>query len=146
MAHSPKSVRQLLKGKPTLKRLELEISAQKALLEQIRAMLPGDLASHCVAARLREQRVVVYADSPAWATRLRFLAPQLPGLLRAVHPAVREVRVRMLIHRAPPTPIRRRARQSDEGAFIIQQSAVNTSDPDLRAALLRLSRALKTGA
>jgi hypothetical protein len=146
MAHSPKSVRQLLKGKPTLKRLELEISAQKALLAQLRAMLPDDLAPHCVAARLRERQLVIYADSPAWTTRLRFFAPKIPGLLRPVYPAVHEVRVRMLIHRTRPTPHRRSARHSDQAAYIIQQSAMNTSEPDLRAALLRLSRALKTDA
>ena len=144
MAHKPKSVRHLLKDKPTLKRLELEVSAQKALLGEVRGLLPDDLAPHCVAARTRQQQLVLYADSPAWATRLRFAAPQLPGLLRSHHPALHEARVRLLISRGAPAPRARKARHSNAAAHIIQQTAMNTREPDLREALLRLSRTLKT--
>lgn len=145
MAHKPKSVRHLLKDKPTLKRLELEISAQKALLGEVRRLLPGDLAPHCVAARAHQRQLVIYADSPAWATRLRFIAPQLPSLLRSHHPTLQEARVRLLISRGAPASRPRKARHSDAAAYIIQQSALNTREPDLREALLRLGRTLKTG-
>lgn len=145
MAHKPKSVRHLLKDKPTLKRLELEISAQKALLGEVRRLLPGDLAPHCVAACARARQLLIYADSPAWATRLRFFAPQLISLLQSRYPVLTEARVKLLISRGAPAPKPRKARLSDAGACIIQESALNTSEPDLREALLRLSRALKTG-
>jgi hypothetical protein len=145
MAHKPKSVRHLLKDKPTLKRLELEISAQKALLGEIRALLPGDLAPHCVAARARASQLLIYADSPAWATRLRFLAPQLTSLLQSRYPTLHQARVKLLISRGARAPRPRKARHSDAGARIIQESALNTNESGLREALLRLSRALKTG-
>jgi hypothetical protein len=79
MAHKPKSVRHLLKDKPTLKRLELEISAQKALLGEVRRLLPGDLAPHCVAARARQRQLVIYADSPAGQPACALLHPNCPA-------------------------------------------------------------------
>ena len=46
MARSPKPVRQLLKDKPSLKILELEVSAQKALLADVRRLLPETIRTH----------------------------------------------------------------------------------------------------
>jgi len=144
MARSPKSVRRLLKDKPTLRLLELEISAQKALLNQVRQLLPGELARHCLAAREREQQLVLHTDSPVWATRLRYHAPQLISLLKPSHPSLRGISIKLnLTH---PTPRRRLppARHSDIAAAIIHDSAEDTKQPELREALKRLSLALKS--
>ena len=143
MARSLKSVRHLLKDKPTLKILELEISAQKALLAEIRRLLPGDLADHCVAAQLRGRQLVLHADAAVWATRLRFLAPQLLDLLRPEHPSLGEVRVKLLIPRPERGRPPRIARRSDAAAAIIHDCAADTKHLPLREALERLGRALK---
>lgn len=143
MAHSPKSVRHLLKDKPTLKILELEISAQKALLAELRRLLPGELADHCIAAQQRGPQLVLHVDSPVWATRLRFLAPGLLELLRAEHPGLHDIRIKLLVPRGQRRAQPRPARRSDIGAAIIHQSAADTKHPALRKALERLSLALK---
>jgi hypothetical protein len=143
MARSPKSVRRLLKDKPTLKFLELEISAQKALLENVRRLLPGDLADHCVAAQKRDQQLILHTDSPVWATRLRYSSPQLLGLLQPSHSSLREVKIKLVL---PRSVTRRRlpgARHSNTAAAIIHDSAEDTKQPQLREALERLSLALK---
>jgi hypothetical protein len=143
MARSPKSVRRLLKDKPTLKFLELEISAQKALLENVRRLLPDDLADHCVAARKRDQQLILHADSPVWATRLRYNSPQLMSLLQTTNPSLREIKIKLVL---PRSDTRRRlpgARHSDFAAAIIHDSAEDTKQPQLREALERLSVALK---
>jgi hypothetical protein len=41
----------------------------------VQANLPAPLNQHCYVANLREQILVVYADSSLWATRLRYYAP-----------------------------------------------------------------------
>lgn len=143
MARSPKSVRHLLKDKPTLKRLELEISAQKALLARIRLSVPDDLALHCAAAQIQGRQLVLHTDSPAWATRLRYIAPQLLSLLRPDYPSMSEIKIKVLIHRSAAPPPRRPARKSDIAAAIIHDSALDTKPEPLRDALLRLSEALK---
>lgn len=144
MAHSPKSVRHLLKDKPTLKILELEISAQKALLAEVRRLLPGELADHCIAAQQRGPQLVLHVDSPVWATRLRFLAPRLLELLCSEYTGLQDVRVKLLVPRAAPRAQPRPARRSDVGAAIIHESAADTKHAALRKALERLSLALKS--
>lgn len=144
MARRPKSVRRLLKDRPTLKFLELEISAQKALLENVRRLLPKDLANHCVAAQKRDQQLILHADSPVWATRLRYNTPQLLDLMKPSHPTLRQVKVKLVL----PQSVSRRTlpgpHHSDFAAAIIHDSAEDTKHPQLREALERLSIALKT--
>lgn len=143
MAHSPKSVRRLLKDKPTLKTLELEISAQKALLAEVRRALPSDLAGHCIAARLQGPTLVLHTDSPAWATRLRFLANELRSLLQPRHRVLREIKIRLLPPHNPPDRRRSKARKSRFGAAIVLECAKDTDQPQLREALERLGRRLQ---
>ena len=143
MAHSLKSVRHLLQDKPTLKSLELEINAQNALLQQVRQFLPGDLMERCRAAQIRDQRLVLHTESPVWATRLRYLAPQLLSLLRHEHPGLTGVTVKVLLERQSCTTRQNAARRSDVAAAIIHESARDTKHPALRAALERLSKSLK---
>lgn len=143
MARSPKSVRRILKDKPTLKFLELEISAQKALLENVRRLLPADLAGHCVAAQKRDQQLVLHADSPVWATRLRYAAPQLLSLLKSSQPSLRGIKVKLVLNRSVSRRKLPGARHSDFAAAIIHDSAQDTKQGQLREALERLSLALK---
>jgi hypothetical protein len=143
MARSPKSVRQLLKDKPSLKSLEREIRARGALLDQIRRLLPADLALHCRAAQIREGLLVLHVDSPVWATRLRYLAPKLLSLLRPDHAALTAVTVKVLMERESCGPRHRPAKRSAVAASIIHDSAQDTKHPQLRAALERLGLAVK---
>ena len=143
MARSPKSVRHLLKDKPALKLLELEISAQKALLEQVHKLLPADISRHCVAAQKRGQQLILHTDSPVWATRLRYQAPQLITLLKSGHPSLRGVKIRLNLTRSPPRRRLPAAQHSDIAAAIIHDCAEDTKQPELRDALERLSLALK---
>ena len=143
MARRPQSVRRLLKDKPTLRFLELEISAQKVLLDQVRQLLPDDVASHCIAAQQHDQQLVLHTDSPVWATRLRYASSGLLNLLKPAYPSLSAIKVRLL---PPRIDARRRppeARHSDLAAAIIHDSAQDTKQPQLRDALERLSRALK---
>lgn len=143
MARRPKPVRDLLQHRPTLRRLEQELDAQRTLLARVRAHLPHDLSQHCVAAQTRGDVLVLHATSSVWATRLRYLAPEIVRRLQRDGMALREVRVRLLIDGSRRRSSPRLARHSDSGAEIIHDTAMGTKQPELRAALLRLSRALK---
>jgi hypothetical protein len=143
MTRVPKSVRQLLKSKPALKQLELEISAQKALLSDIRRHLSGELAPHCLGAQIKRDRLVLHTDSPVWATRLRYSAPQLASLLQETHPGLREIKVRVLISRQPRRTRCPSAHHSDVAANIVRSSAGDIEQPQLREAMMRLSRVLR---
>ena len=143
MASRPQSIRGLLKHKPTLKLLELELSAQRAVLVNIRRLLPHDLAEHCINAQRRDQVLVVHTDTPVWATRLRYASIQLLSQLRQTYPELRAIKIRLLPPRLRPRRRPSTARHSDAAAAIIHDSAQDTKQPQLRDALERLSLALK---
>lgn len=144
MATSPKSVRHLLKDKPTLKHLERGISARQTLLAEVLAHLPTEVVPHCLSAQIEGARLTLHSDSPAWATRLRYFSNQLRSLLEPTHPALREIRIKVLLTRAAGRPPpQRKPYKSALAAEIIAASAGDAASAALREALLRLSRAVK---
>ena len=143
MAHSLKSVRHLLQDKPTLNHLEHEISAQRALLAEIRRFLPGVLASHCVSARLHGQRLVLHTDSPDWASRLRFLATELISVLENSGRSLREIKIKQLPARIQGSKRLNPAHRSRTAGDIVAESAQHVESAALREALQRLSQTLR---
>ena len=80
-----------------------------ALLTQLQQLLAGSLdpalAAHFQVANLRQNRVVLLASSPAWATRLRMQAADVLAILqRSGHPELIEVEVRVAPLTASPAP------------------------------------------
>lgn len=143
MARSPKSVHKLLEEKPSLQRLSHELTARKTLLADIQQCLPAELAAHCLSAGMRDGTLVVHTDSPVWATRLRYLAPQLISVLAHEHRTLREIKVRVLLERTGAPRQHNAARKSALAAAIIHDNARHTKQRPLRDALLRLGQALK---
>ncbi len=45
--------------------------------EIFRASLPCPLEQHCYVANLRDKILIIHTDSPLWATRLRYLTPEI---------------------------------------------------------------------
>jgi hypothetical protein len=128
-----------------LQRLERDIRSQKNLLADVRRCLPADLSPHCLHARLRVDTLVLHTDSPVWATRLRYLAPQLASVLAVEYPALREVKIRLLVAPADHASPQNSARHSDRAAEIIHSSAGHANSEALRTALHRLGKAVKPG-
>jgi predicted nucleic acid-binding Zn ribbon protein len=76
-----KSVNELLAHGAGLRRIVDSIPAQLSWAEWLRATLPAPLAGHIVSAVPKSSELVVFADSAAWATRLRYaLAALLPAI------------------------------------------------------------------
>jgi len=117
------------------------VHRRQALLAQVRKALPSPLASHCVAAGLSGDRLILFADSPAWGSRLRFLAPGLITALAKAGTAARDARVRVLIpENAPRQRPRPRPTLSSANAGLLAQVAQDITDPALREAIKRLAR------
>lgn len=73
-----KSIKQLL-ATPSgiLYRLWQHSQKLEQLDNWLHASLPIPLQQHCYIANLRNNTLVVHTDSSLWATRLRFLTPEL---------------------------------------------------------------------
>jgi hypothetical protein len=122
------------------------LSAQQALLERIRPLLPAPLEDHCVWAILRDSDLTLLVDSPAWANRLRYLVPQLKQQLLRHGLQVRNIRIKVTILRGDAgrrTRHRKANPLSRANAELLDCVARGIEDEGLRNALLRLSRRAK---
>jgi hypothetical protein len=95
-------INDLLSKRPALARLTAAIPAQQAWLEWLRAELPADLAGHVVNVVPRgagtagdATELVIFADSAAWGTRLRYALAALEARIRARDVAIGSWRVRI---------------------------------------------------
>jgi len=115
-------------------------------LQQIDNMLAnflGDpLSRHCRLANINANTAVIHTDSPAWATRLRYLLPEILHFL--CHSPVNADVTHAWIRVKPAHPkrgaVNRTKRLSRESSALLAGVAVEISDHGLRDALLRLSR------
>ncbi|MFM1891957.1 MAG: hypothetical protein RLZ44_1034 [Pseudomonadota bacterium] len=139
MSHKPRPIGNLLRQEGLLKCLQSELDQQTALLHRLRALLPSAARPHLVAARLHQHKLILYADTPAWVTRLRFQAPQLRAAAAENSHQISELKIRIHIpERAGIKP--QPARLSAAAATAIREGAAGIDDPQLRAALQRLAR------
>ncbi|HYQ71782.1 MAG TPA: DUF721 domain-containing protein [Gammaproteobacteria bacterium] len=110
---------------------------------RLAAILPTPLDAHCHILSIRNSVLVLAADSPVWAARLRFHAPQLVEQLTprdSVKCYTIHVRVRPPETSPPPQArIPVTGRPGRQGVAALQQAAQSVSDPELKTALLRLA-------
>jgi len=70
----PQSLQNILAGGPDslITRLAKQQADNNTLLERVRALLASHFKQHLLAATFRQEVLVLVADSPAWANRIRF--------------------------------------------------------------------------
>lgn len=112
------------------------------LSERVTACLPPRLAAHVRLANIRDGCLVLQADSSAWATQVRYKAPEILAALggEPEFAGVRSIRVRNAPRDYEPPAATRRATLSASSAASIDAQADTITDPALRAALHRLTR------
>jgi hypothetical protein len=142
----PRRAADLLGGGDALGGLA-EAARRAGKLEQaLKRALPADLKPHLRGAHLRDATLVVLADGPAWATRLRFLEPELKA---ALDPRTRRdvrrvaVRVHLPDPAARPRPKPAPRALSAAASAALDASSARVKDPALAAALSRLARRRK---
>ena len=121
--------------------------ARVRFLQQIQQALPAVIgrtgAEHVGVADLFEGRLLLIADSGAWATRLKYQKEQISRVLaQQLRANVDEITVRVRPPAAPPVPRTYRPRRLTPAARRqIRQTASHVSDPGLAEALGRLAAA-----
>ena len=123
-----------------------QIEQQQQVLQRIQAVIPEALAKqvrHCL---IREKKLLVYTDSAAWASQLRFYNSVI---LTAVKPLSRSpVEIMQIKIIAGQTGLisgsKRKAKiPSVEKIELIRNDSLNVSDNQLKLALLKLSSTLE---
>lgn len=144
MPDNPETVAHLLRG-AGLAALRTEAERQGRLLFEVRKLLPDDLTAHCLHCLPKGERLIIYADSPAWGFQLRFHASfLLTQLAETAGYRFRDVQVRNLMSVQKP------AHQTTEVVppsvavgELLKRSAETTSSSEIKAALLRLSHTVE---
>ena len=113
-----------------------------ALDKLLHELIPTPLNEHCNTLTISGTTLVLAADSPVWAARLRFHTPGLVKQLASYHPvSIRTVRVRVkpTERRSPPDKPKTKPGCTSKGAAALKQAARSISDPALKSGLLRLA-------
>jgi len=127
-----------------LRPILVRIDRDRRILDAIRDALPGDLRNHCIhAAAQNDNELVIHTTSPVWATRLRFVAPELVRAIPELSPSTRiTVRIASIPDNRQHTqsPRRTEPRLSPEARRHLLEAADDVANADLAAALRRLAR------
>ncbi len=127
-------------GSGVVKRIARHSEALMQLQRRLRDLLPSPLAEHCHVANARGRTIIVYVDSAAWATQLRFLSDQLAKALLGDSGGRLQVRVKPSSRSPSRRPGRPPLRLSPDNARLLQEAAETVSDEALGQALRRLAR------
>ncbi|MDP6184684.1 MAG: DUF721 domain-containing protein [Gammaproteobacteria bacterium] len=144
---SPTRLDAIVTQNSILRQLFRQAAEHRDLDLRIKRLLDEPVQSHIRVAVVRDGNLVLVADSPAWAAKLRY---QIPDLRRRMHentafPEIEAIRVKVAKSdtprqpdvRPPQSPLSRGAAEG------VKRQAESVKDPVLREALLRLTELRK---
>ena len=141
---STQTVRQLIHSSHSLSRLFNEASSRSQLTERIRLCLPAELHPHCLAASVQGTTLVLYTDTPAWATSLRYQYRHLQTQLKHEHDLCQIEQIRVRVQPGPtqqPSPaLNSEPPDRSSPTAMLDSLADAAVDERIRTALKRLSR------
>ncbi|HEY8094559.1 MAG TPA: DciA family protein [Methylobacter sp.] len=122
-----------------------QIDQQKRVLQRIHDVLPAALAEHALHCVVNDKKLLVYTDTAAWASQLRFYNS---AILAAIAPVTREsvsvmqIKVRVETLSATSLPGRMPIIPSAEKIALIHEQSLTVSDEQLKLSLQKLSATL----
>lgn len=118
------------------------LEQQKKGLQRIRDILPPSLARHALHCVIAEKKLLLYTDSAAWGSQLRFYKN---AILAAVDGNTTEIlQIRILTENALPHKIEHGKPNipSSENIAMIRNHSTTMSDSELKLALQKLCATL----
>lgn len=109
------------------------------LSRRIVPLLPAPLRDHVSHASLRNDRVLLLVESPAWATRTRMDQTRILAAVHSLGLAATSVAAKIMPIRAPDVGSATVRPPSPETARRIRAAATAISDPELRDLFLELA-------
>tara|TARA_B100000902_G_C26858692_1_gene691935 strand:- start:223 stop:666 length:444 start_codon:yes stop_codon:yes gene_type:complete len=145
MPSQPSHIKTLFERKKILKDFFRQTNEQQKILSLVKRHLPNYLSLHCNNTVLSKAILNIYTDSPVWANKLRFEAPNLLSKLREEQLDISSISVKCnILPKLSKRKIKKsHDRNSNKASKIVESLANTTIDSKLRAALIRLSKSLK---
>lgn len=144
MVQKPEPASTLLRG-TIVKFLQGKIARQRTILQLAREAMPAPLAAHCLDCLEKDRLLIIFADSPAWTSQLRFYVPQILSKLNASGDFdFQKMQARVL--RIDPPPGRRTRpvnTPSADTVRMLRDNSANQASDDLAQALARLAATLE---
>jgi hypothetical protein len=116
----------------------------ETLNQQVLALLPESMQSHCFVGAFNKGALLLMVDSPAWASQLRYLVPELRDKLRSDGGLYQLTAIKIVIVTEKPPqekpslkktiPLSTKARQA------INDASQQCQDEALKQALFSLAR------
>lgn len=144
-----KRIRNIAENLPGLESIAARASALEQLARLTREAVPEPMRPHVMACAVRDRTLVVFTDTAAWGSQLRFIQPLILETIRdrTGHQldSVR-LKVQQAATERPADPSTASSQSPDSrdisqrSRAVIASAAEGISDPDLAAALQRLAR------
>ena len=140
MNSRPITLRRFLESNRQFGNLLHRLRESQLTIDRVRKFLPTDLAPHLSAALQDGEQLILFTESPVWATRLRFVVPAL----RVSLAPLQKIKIRVVPAGGSPTRARvktglRVRTLSRQSADQVRNIAATVSDPHLSQALRRLA-------
>ncbi len=138
----------LSQDNPSAERMLKRCRSLQRLQQLVASLLAPEFARHCHVGNIRGNSLIIFCDSPAWASRLRYQVAQLRDKLHQ-HPALAtiehiELKVMPTSHEHSSAP-RATPELSEYAASCLSACADTVNNQPLREALTRLARHRKKG-
>lgn len=128
-----------------MKLLRARIIEQKKLLRLVRSVLPENVARqtrHCL---IKNNILLIYADSNVWASKLHFSGLLILNIIKTIAPQVEKVDIRLIaqvMSSANTAPSRKATLPSAKTIEAFRKDSSTVKDEQLKNALLSLSATL----
>lgn len=125
-------------------RLKSDIELQLSLLKNIKSVLPEGLAEHALHCVLKNRELVIFTDSGAWASQIRFYNGTILSALKANNLVISKMQVKVLkTHDSVPGSRDKLVRiPSREVIAAIYEQSRNLEQNEIGRALSKLSATL----
>lgn len=107
---------------------------------QLHKLLPDDLAPHVQVANLRGDRLILTADSSAWASRLRYQSADLLTRLKSAGWLCQRLDVKVAPNYTPLTSLHVKRSISPAARRLLRQTADYIDDPEMAASLNNIAQ------
>ncbi|MGZ8142665.1 MAG: DciA family protein [Methylosarcina sp.] len=122
-----------------------QLEQQQLMLQLIREVLPDPLAQHVLHCVKNDKKLLVYTDSAAWASQLRFYKSPILTVLAATNgQAAENLQVRIFTEEVSPEKegLKKANTPSVENIALIHNHGETIDDEELKQSLRKLSATL----
>lgn len=125
--------------------LMVQVGRQKELLDIVRSALPEALAKEVKCCFIKNRKLLLYTESAAWASQLRFYSQVLEESTRSkCGETIEATKVKITkVIKAPNIETLKPKIPSSENIGLIKENIENAADSPLKSSLLRLSKTLE---